>query len=766
MTEREQALRQRLLVTFRSEAAEHIASLSRDLLDLERTADGEAANSLIESAFRCAHSLKGAARAVNLPDIESLCQALEGVLAKLKRGELGRSSALLDLLLQAVGLLEQCLRATTETDSPRLPLGATLEALAQARAGVLPPPVRRETPAPAAPAAPIAPVARPPPPVPSAEAGREDTVRVSTTALDAVGVQIEELLVEKLAAAQQAEELQALRTALSSWQQRWAITRADLPSLANRPNSSPSSGALPSGAILERMQDFLQWNTLFMDDVRQRLQRLAQAARQHERGLSVKTDHLFQDTQRLLMLPADWLLEGLRRIVRDLARDQGKEAVLVIEGGAIEIDRRTLTELKDPFIHLLRNCIDHGIELPEQRERAGKPRSGTITIAITRVPGERVEMSVTDDGRGIDPDAVKAAAIKSGCLEAADAERMSDEAALDLVFQSEVTTSPLVTDLSGRGLGLAIVREKAAKLGGSATVSSRSGKGTTLRLVVPWGRAVFRGIVVRSGARFLVVPTAHVERVLRVERGKIRTVENRETISLPGRVLSLVRLSDLLGGAGEASKEGADARKPALVLISGPLRLACLVDEVCAEQEVVVKSLGPQLQRLPHVTGATIIAAGRIAPILDTTELVRAAVRWSETGASIATAAKATPTTGPRRILVAEDSITSRTLLKSILEAAGFAVATAVDGLDALTQLRTGEFDLVVSDVDMPRLDGIGLTMRIRADHALAKVPVVLVTSLDSREDRERGIEAGANAYIVKRSFEQSNLLEVVQRLL
>jgi two-component system chemotaxis sensor kinase CheA len=412
----------------------------------------------------------------------------------------------------------------------------------------------------------------------------------------------------------------------------------------------------------------------------------------------------------------------------------------------------------------VRNCIDHGIETPQKREGKKKPSCGTVTIAIAQRDGSKVEILVSDDGAGIDRAKVRAAALKLGLVSQEEAQKLDETQVLALSFQSGVSTSPIITDISGRGLGLAIVREKVEKLGGAVSVETQPGVGTTFRIVLPLTLAAFRGILVRVSEHLFVLPTTYVERVARVSQEDIKTVENRETIPLNGRAISLVRLRDALElPQGKARDVGADTVH-VVVVGSAEKRIAFAVDGVSDEQEVLVKSFGAQLSRVRNVAGATALGTGRVVPILNVPDLMKSAVRLGTAPARPAAAPEAPAE--KKTILVAEDSITARTLLKSILESAGFKVTTAVDGVDAFTALRTEKFDLVVSDVDMPRMSGFDLTAKIRGDKKLSEVPVVLVTALESREDRERGIDVGANAYIVKSSFDQSNLLEIIRRLI
>jgi two-component system chemotaxis sensor kinase CheA len=325
-----------------------------------------------------------------------------------------------------------------------------------------------------------------------------------------------------------------------------------------------------------------------------------------------------------------------------------------------------------------------------------------------------------------------------------------------------VTTSPLITDISGRGLGLAIVREKVEKLNGTVAIESRMDAGTTFRMVVPLTLATFRGTLVRVGEQLFVLPSVNVARVARAARETIHTVENRETLVFDDRPISLVRLADVLNLKTAAARQQQDDGPVQVVLLGlAEKRIAFMVDEVLHEQEVLVRPLGRQLSRVRNISGATVLASGKVAPILNVADLLKSVVK----NGSLFAGGLIDQPKERRSVLVVEDSITARALLKNLLESAGYLVQTAVDGLDGLTALKSRLFDIVVSDVEMPRMNGFELTARIRSDKKLSDLPVVLVTALESREDRERGIDVGANAYIVKSSFDQSNLMEVIGRL-
>jgi two-component system chemotaxis sensor kinase CheA len=796
MPSSEDELLQRLRATFRVEAQEHVQTIASGLVELERAAPPPPAATL-DGIFRAAHSLKGAARAVNMAPVESLCQSLESVFAALKREALTPSPGLFDVLHRTLGLLSRLL-AGLDGSAPMPPQSAVaelrralLELLSAPRAAAT---TAAPAPAPAAPAArpghaagaaaavtaadaTAAAVPEPPPPAAAADlpAARAlpDVVRVRKRTLDMALLKSEELLHAKIATAQRAQALRALQRRPADWRARWARLRDDVRTLESAVGGAAGAGSIGAAeggappavqAAWGRVRSYIGDSHDFVVALESDLLRQAQQAEQDLRAVGAMVDQLLDDMKQIVVQPFSTLLDLFPPSVRELARDQGKDVALHIEGADVEIDRRILDEIKDPLIHLVRNSIDHGIEAPAVRCQAGKPARGRLSIAVAQRDGSQVEVVVSDDGAGIDAAALARAAVKAGVLAAGDQAGLPRDSLLALALEPGVSTSPLITDLSGRGLGLSIVKQQVERLNGTLALASAPGQGTSFTLRLPLTLARFRGVVVHSGGQTFVLPTRSIERVARIPADQVKTVENRETISLGGRALALVRLGALLGlPPDDAAAEG--SALPVVVLQgSQPGQpIAFGVGAVLDEREVLVKPLGPQLQRVRHIAGATVLGTGQVVPILHVPDLLQSAANGS--AALHAPAARGAPKAAAKAVLVAEDSITSRTLLKGILESAGYRVETAADGVDAFSTLRSGAFDIVVSDVDMPRLNGFGLTAKIRADKKLAELPVVLVTALDSREDREHGIDVGASAYIVKSSFDQGNLLEVVRRL-
>lgn len=783
----------KLNAAFAIEAAEHVQALSSGLIELE-SPGAEGKREKIETIFREAHSLKGAARSVSRPDIESVCQAMESVFSSWKKGAPPGPRAVFDVLGRAVDFLDRALAAAAAADPAQMQgeaaamvqqlrgIGGRAAQPSAAAAGAPPPQSRAESREPQRIFSENAPPTATPPPAPAPAPAAEDahtfssgktaampeTVRIATAKMDALLLQAEEMLAAKTTAAERAAELRAITAMTAAWQREWRLAEADLRAL--RTVEQADGGRKNTAG---RVMDFLEWNHSCFHSLEQRLAALAKDMEADRRALGLMVDGLLADAKQLVLLPFSTVLDAFPRQVRDLAREQGKEVELVLRGREVEIDKRILEEIKDPLIHLVRNAIDHGIEAPQARAAAGKPARARLTIAVSQLDARSVEITVRDDGAGIDAEQVKAAAVKSGALSAEEAARRSGPDALALIFLSGVSTSASVTRISGRGIGMAIVREKAEKVGGRVAAETQPGGGTTFRITLPVEVSTFRGLRVAAAGREFIVPLTDLERVVRIPRAEIRSVENRAAIEWHGSLLALARLDDILG----IPRRAADADAPcvqALILRSGEKRIAFAIDDTALdEHEILVKPLARPLVRVRNIAAAAVLGSGKTVLVLRVPDLFQSAATLGGAPLSAAPGARGTSGTPPQQpaprtqtILVADDSVTSRMLLKNILESAGYSVRTAIDGAEALAALHAQPFDLVVSDVEMPRMDGFDLTARIRADKRLAALPVVLVTALESREHRERGIDVGANAYIVKSSFDQSNLLETVRRMI
>ncbi|SES90873.1 CheA signal transduction histidine kinase [Nitrosospira multiformis] len=777
MPDKRDVLLQRLLAMFRIEAEAHLKDISSGLLALEGKPVDTPAFDIIENMLRCAHSLKGAARAVNFAQVEETCRSLENVFSALKDKSLAVSSSLIDRLLGTVDalgtlvsgegsmaerqkpLLTTITRQLDETLKSPIKEGRTGSSLSQAASplSLLPPDESSVA------RADVSTHLRT-----STSSHASATIRVPTVKLEKVLRQVEELLLPCLTARQRAKELGEITATLATWKKQRLQIQSAVRIIDRELTSSLKDSPFRGQHGLPKLLKYLDGEPLQMKALEERLVRLQRTIEQDQRALAGMTDCLIQDVKEMQLLPFSTLLDILPRFSRELAREQGKSLELVVSGGEVEIDRHILEEMKDPLIHLVRNCIDHGIEQPAARLAKGKPSSGRITFACSQSDSGKAEIRVADDGGGINIGKLKAAARKLGVMSEEEMEQLGESELLALIFRSGVTTSPLITDISGRGLGLAIVREKVEALGGSIKVKSSTDTGTAFHILLPLTLTNTRGVLVHAGGQLFVIPSSSVERVVRIAKNEIQTVKNRETILVDEQPVSLVRLNDILELARNSAEMEPTHYLRGIVLSSGLGRVVFLVEEVLGEQEVVIKALLRPLKRVRNVAGVCMLGTGRVVPVLNVPDLLKSAVKASS-ATFISTqdsSAEKQGTSSKHSILVVDDSITARTLLKHILESAGYSVTTAVDGVEGYTALKTGAYSLVVSDVEMPRMDGFALTAKIRADKQLAALPVVLVTALDSRDHRERGIDVGANAYIVKSRFDQSNLLEATRRLI
>jgi two-component system chemotaxis sensor kinase CheA len=770
MTKEEEFLK-RLLATFKIEAEEHVTGISLGLIELEKQPPPDRQKEIIEVIFREAHSLKGAARSVNLSNIELVCQAMESLFAALKRGEMALSTPLFDLLNDAIDIVNKLLSTpdTALTPEDRSGVQAMTQKLADAAKRQIPPSACKEQGTEPQPPIEYGAGSEPhPQPEPQhaplaekAYAGTE-TIRIPLAKLDSILLKSEELISAKLAARQHANLARELKAMLDSWKEQWSKFTSE-----SHKSSQATAGktTMTGSASTVKINEFFALNQNFSRNLESKLLGLRKTTDEDFRSISGMVDNLLDDMKNVMLFPFSSVLGTFPKLVRDIAREQGKEIDFNMQGGDIEIDKRILQEIKDPLIHLVRNSIDHGIETKEARKQKKKPEKGRLKIIVSQKDSGKVEIIIADDGAGINIDKVKGSAIKQGIITEDQATTLSNEDALNLIFESGITTSAILTTVSGRGLGMAIVREKIEKLGGTISIQTAPDEGVTFKLLLPLTLATFRGILIQSGGQVFSVPTMNIERIGRIPRKEVRTVENRETVPLHGKAVSLARLDEVLELPQKPSDEE-EAFINVMIVSAGDKSIAFKIDEMLYEDEILLKNLGKQLTRVRNIAGATVLGSGRVIPILNVSDLIKSALKMSAGGGRIAVVEKGKKEAKKQSILVVEDSITARTLFVNILESVGYNITAAVDGVDAFTKLGEGEFALVVSDIQMPRMNGFELTEKIRADKKYENIPVVIVTGLESPEDKKRGIEVGANAYIVKSSFDQSNLLEVIKRLI
>lgn len=576
----------------------------------------------------------------------------------------------------------------------------------------------------------------------------QTTIRIRTSQVDGLLNLVSEVVIGQIKAEQRANEMRTLQQQSHELWQSWSRVKQALSAYTGGESHEIAEDEinLLDGLLADHRRGIGAFTKDYTDDVSR---------------ISLVVNDLQEQGMRLRMLPANTIFQTFPRAMRDLAKQFKKDIDFILEGGDTELDKKVLEEINDPLVHIMRNAVDHGIEDAETRKKLGKPPTGTIHLAA-RQEGDRIIIEISDDGAGIDPDRVRASAVRKGYISEAEASSMSDREATYLIFEAGFSTAAIITEISGRGVGMDVVREFVVeKLKGSLDVQSEIGKGTTFRLTIPLTLAIIRALLLRVGDQTFALPTGSIEETLRIDPGEIIKVEGREVIRRQRRTVPLVRLAEILG-IPENGPEG--IKQPIVTIGYSGHRMGFIVDAFQGEQQIVIKPLGSHLKKIDNVAGVTILGAGEIVPILNVPDVMTNA--RTRSGHRVGPAVR-TEREGPRKILLCEDSFTTRELERSIFEAAGYVVEAAADGAIGYGKLKEGlQVDAVVTDVQMPNMTGFELTRAIKSDPTIADIPVIIVTSLERDEEKAEGIEAGADAYITKSVFNQDTLLDTVERLI
>lgn len=718
------SLTARLLATFLDELDEQVRAMNAELLALEH---GPAEGAQLRPLFRMAHTLKGAARAAGVTAIEAACHELETRLASARSGadplnphEIARMFTVADAFSDA---------------SRRLRSGTTLEGSPVARLiGELRRDGPPDAPEPVTPQRPPEPAAALPPPppavTPTGTPASDAVIRVPTAQLDALMASLGDLESANGHSVGLAEDAERLRAGLDAW-------------MSELRRGAP--GALPD-AELRRLQGIAR-------DLARLSERVVREARARTLASRTVTDR----ARQLRMRPFADITDALPRAVRDVANALSKNVRLELQGLGMEADRAVLDALREPLLHLVRNAVDHGIEPPGERRLKGKPPQGTVEVGAA-VRGDRLRVTVRDDGAGIDTTALRLELTRAGRVAPRDDRQLSRS-----LLEGGISTRGEVTAISGRGVGLDLVRAAAERVNGTLDLHWEPGSGTTFVLECPISLARMRAVLVRLGDATMLVPTIHVIRILRASREQVRRVGGRDVLP-DGETTSpmvVVPMARLLGPPYPDLPPR--AMMVVLVVQSAGSRVGLVVDAVLGEDEMIVRSIPPGFPISSHVAGAATPEAGRVALVINVPSLVAQGV--GHQGAGNLSGPDGNGASRPRRVLVVDDSITTLTLEQGVLEAAGFEVRTARDGAEAWALLERHEVDLVVTDGDMPRMDGFTLCEAIRGSPRLASLPVVLVTAEEAPESRARGLAAGADAYLGKSSLDHVTLLDVVRQL-
>ena len=759
---------------FRDETSENIRMLSDGLLALERIApDTPEARERINSIFRAVHTIKGSARMLGFTAIGQLAHSMEHQLGAVREGRLHLSPAMISLLLQGGDMILTMTSDAVAGRAPSVDPALLIAQLDGAASPTLPPapptptppiptpppapptptpPIPTPPPAPPAPTPPSTPAPAPPPtPAPTQSRQRRSalpqTIRVRTDRLDRLLNLTGELVIEEQALSVHAETLTHL---LELAHEHTHTTQALLNELSQI-RLSPYEQ--------QRLTRHVEQIANLTTDLRQLIHREAERFHSFLNQHHILVGDLEQEVITTRLLPISTVFTNLPRAVRELSLATSKQVELELHGETTELDRKLLEALSDPLLHIVRNAIDHGIEPPNERVALGKPPHGTVRVEA-RASGGEVRIVVEDDGRGIDPQRMRDTAIRKGLLSAERAALLSDQEAIELVFAPGFTTAPILTDISGRGVGMDVVRTNITELSGQVLLESQLGRGTRITLLLPLTLVTTRVVLVQVGEFRFALPASGCHAITWVYQAQLEPIEGRATYRYDGQLLPVLHLADLLGVAA-APPFLHDERMPALVLGTGQRLLGLLVDQVQDEREAVVKPLSDLMEVQRRYIGVIQFGDGQVVLLLNPMTLLSLA-----RGTTLKLPSANAKHTARPRLLIADDSFTTRELIRTILTSVGYDVTAAVDGRDALDKLRAGVYDLVVSDVEMPRMNGFELTAKIRQELGLAELPVIIVTSLASEEHKRQGMEVGAQAYIVKGEFDQNNLLRAIEQLL
>jgi two-component system chemotaxis sensor kinase CheA len=799
-----------LMQIFRIEVDEHLTNLNNGLLQVEMMEGSEKLN-LLREMNRMAHSMKGAARAVGFGVIETISHYLEeifhGVLHQGKlltpdtadalydgldliqnalAGDETNHDILVDVLanLERIAHLDRHPEVHTPipdthktSDSTELPILTVPELLDihaadtdELPAVAAPPHLQDLMKTPTREFSARPPAGRPPVPMLTSTLDTstvtptmmlrppEETLRVAVAKLDHLMAEASELLVAKMQAETRQRGLSDIRRIHARWRREWRTVRTAYIRLARRMQEDRRE--MP--AEMTTLFKFLQANEDYLAEASRALTSLAQTQAQDNMHLTTAADSLQNTVASLRMMPFETITSGFQRMVRDLARDTDKQVFLDIIGAQVDIDKTVLDALKDPLMHLLRNAVDHGIEAPAKREAKGKSPVGRVIIQVEQ-RGSELIIRVRDDGNGIDVNRIRRKAVLKNVLTEAEAMVLSDEDTRMLIFQSGFSTSDQVTSISGRGLGMDIVRSRVESLRGRISIHSVMGEGTTFTMNVPVSLTRIRAILLRVGDEQYALPSVMVARMETLPRSAVFTAEGQTMLMLNQRPMPLISLGLLLDIPGSGVQHDIIT---VVAVETGERIVAFEVDTLYSEMELVLKPLGPELTNVAYVAGAALMGSGEVIIVLDGSDLVRAG---SGTGLPLRKQNNARAVkTAPRRmrVLVVDDSITTRTLEKNILEAVGFEVHVAIDGVEAWAILTEFTPDVIISDVEMPNMNGLELARRVKSHPHTRDIPLILLTSLAKPEQREEGLRAGADAYLVKSQFDQNELLATIQSVM
>lgn len=779
-----------LFELFKLEAEAHCAALSNGLLALEKSPNDR---SVVEPLMRAAHSIKGAGRIIGLNIVVTLAHTMEERFLAAQSGKETLTSTRVDQLLRAVDVLAELsalsepeLAGWTQAQAGRIDaLVAELSAPAPAASGPAPasatPAAPTETsPAPPPSSAPAPSAQAPPAPAPVAEvtpaaaaAAPAANAPAAASSLPAASVRVASSVLNKMLmlageSTVEASRMQTQRALLAKLRARERTLDVAVQSLRTVLREGTVEAPQQDGGRRDQakaMDVALAEVATAADELQGAIVEQAVSFEENFRRAEVLSGALYTEVLRSRMRPFSEGVTAFPRMVRDIARQLGKSVALRIDGESVEVDREILQKLESPLTHMIRNSLDHGVEPAADREAAGKPAQATITLTARHQSGMLL-IEVRDDGRGINPEDIRRKVVERQMVDAATAAQLTRAELMEFPFLPGFSTKQAVTEISGRGVGLDVVQSMVRDVSGTVTLDSEPGRGTRFSMRLPVTRSVIRAALVRIGGQTFAVPLARLDRLALVPREAVQPVQGRLQFTLEGQSIGLIHASDMLGG--EATSDDSDSRLALVIGMESGEGCGLIIDEVCGEEDLVARPLDTRLGTVAHIAAVAIRADGEPVFIVDVDDLRRSVKQALQHGRPLGVAHRSEAQTRQlkRRILVVDDSITVREVERQLLLRLGYDVDVAVDGKEGYNALRARRYDLLVTDVDMPRMTGIELIRALRREPRFADLPIIIVSYKDREEDRLMGMEAGASAYLTKSSFQDDSLTRMVQDLI
>ena len=757
---------QEILEDFLIEAFELIEQLDQDLVELENNPEDL---ELLNSIFRVAHTIKGSSSFLNLDTLTELTHHMEDVLNKARKGELTLTPAIMDTVLESIDMMKELLYSVRDTGTDQndnIVIGPVCKKLDAISSGNEPDEAEESS--------------SEPEPEPQEESQAEQSEPeeepdYSDMSDEEVEAEIERLLKEKKEEKKKkkAAKKEEPKKNEASKEDKKEEPKKETPAPKAKPNQAAKKAApvkKSSGSTLEQTirvevkrldhlmnligELVLGKNRLLKiyDDVEERYEgeKFLEELNQVVSSVSIVTTDLQIAVMKTRMLPIAKVFNKFPRMVRDLSRELGKNIDLKISGEDTELDKSIIEEIGDPLVHIIRNSCDHGIEDAETRVKMGKPEHGTIELKAYN-EGNAIVIEIVDDGRGLDPDMLIQKSLEKGIITEREADNLSEKEIFGLIFRPGFSTAAQVTNVSGRGVGMDVVKTNIEKLNGIIDIDSEKGKGTIIKLKIPLTLAIIQALLVGAQEEYFAIPLSSVLETVRVPAEEIYSIEGKDVLRLREEILPLVRLSDVFG-IEEVFESGENLYIVVIALADS--KLGVVVDTLVGQEEIVIKSLGDYLQGIKGIAGATIRGDGRVTLIVDVGALMELAKETSGSIKKVAEQSQESVKKEPSdyNVLIVDDSKTDRTIMQKALEPLGVSVTEATNGVEALQMLKSGEknFDTVLIDIEMPRMDGYTLAGEIRKYSKYKYLPLIAVTSRTSKSDRMRGVEVGMTEYITK----------------